>query len=297
MKKPTFFIVGAPKCGTTSLYSWLSGHNQVCMSRPKEPQFFAEDILGHQRNITDIESYSRCFESGVEPREVGEASTCYLASPSAAAQIKAFSPQAKIIVMLRNPVDVMYSLHSERMFSNMEQIRDFAAAVDSLAGRTWDAGRFRGQAVIRPSYRAMVRFSEQVRRYLRLFGPDRVHVILYDDLIHSAGEVYRSTLNFLGLEEDRRDTFGVTNSNKRARLLGLHRWARDPGPTTRKMACVLPRPVTKFVAGTANRLNTVVESRPPMNPDVRRRLVGEFEQEIQSLGVLLNRSFSPWFKG
>ena len=265
------------------------------MSRPKEPQFFAEDILQHQRNITDIENYLRCFKDRVEPREVGEASTCYLASPSAAARIKAFSSQAKIIVMLRNPVDVMYSLHSERRFSNMEQIGDFGAAVDSLAARTWAAGRFRGQPVIRPSYREIVYFSEQVRRYINLFGRDRVHVVLYDDLIDSAGEVYRGMLGFLGLDEDRRDGFAVVNNNKRARSLALHRWAGDPGPTVRKITRVLPTPVRKFIAKTADRLNTVEESRPPMNPGLRKRLLKEFEQDIQSLSVLLNRNLSLWF--
>jgi hypothetical protein len=294
MKTPTFFIVGAPKCGTTALYTWLSAHGQVCMSCPKEPQFFAEDILAHQRNITDIDNYLRCFENGGDPKEVGEASTCYLASPSAAARIKVFSPQAKIILMLRNPVDVMYSLHSERRFSNMEQIRDFSAAVDSLGGRTWTAGRFRGQPVIRPSYREMVRFSEQVHRYISLFGRDRVHVILYDDLIDSADEVYRGTLVFLGLAEDRRDKFAVMNSNKCARSSTLHRWARAPGTTVRKMARVLPTPVRMFIAEAANRLNTVEKSRPPMNADLRKRLVKELEPEIQSLSVLLSRNLSSW---
>jgi hypothetical protein len=297
MPGPTFFIVGAPKCGTTALYNWLSGHPQACMSQPKEPQFFAEDILGHQRNITNLEDYLRCFENNAQTKQLGEASTCYLASPSAAQQIKTFSPRGKIVAMLRNPVEVMYSLHSERVFGNMENIRDFGSAVDSAAGRTWTAGRFRGQRVLRPSYREMVRFSEQVQRYINVFGRDRVHVILYEDLLASAAEVYRGTLDFLELERDRRNGFEVVNDNKRARSLTLHGFVRHPGKTIRRMGhLVLPKPVRGYVSGVVNRLNTVQEPRPALNPDLRRRLVKEFEPEIQALSVLLGRDLSTWCK-
>jgi hypothetical protein len=267
------------------------------MSRPKEPQFFAEDILGHQRNITNLQNYLRCFENKTQAKEVGEASTCYLASPSASERIKTFTPQGKIVVMLRNPAEVMYSLHSERVFSNMEEIRDFGSAVDSTAERTWTAGRFRGQRVIRPSYREMVRFSEHLPRYINLFGRDHVHVILYEDLLDSATEVYRGTLDFLELERDRRDGFAVVNTNKRARSLTLHGFARDPGKTIRRMAhFVLPKPVRAYISGVVNRLNTVEEPRPAMNPDLRRRLVKEFEPEIHALSVLLGRNLSAWCK-
>jgi hypothetical protein len=267
------------------------------MSEPKEPQFFAEDIFAHQRNVTNLEDYLRCFESGSQAREVGEASTCYLASAAAAERIKQFSPAGKIVVMLRNPVEVMHSLHSERVFSNMESIRDFGAAVDSGVERTWAAGRFRGQRVIRPSYREMVRFSGQLRRYITLFGRDHVHVILYEDLLASPAEVYRGTLGFLELECDRRDGFEVVNDNRRARSLRLHGFARDPGKTIRRMGhIVLPKAIRAYISGVVNRLNTVQEPRRGMNPELRRRLVREFVPEIQALSVLLGRDLSGWCK-
>lgn len=298
MQRPTFFIAGAPKCGTTALYTWLSTHPKVCMSQPKEPQFFAGDILGHQRNITTLEDYLRCFEKGGPAKEVGEASTCYLASPSAARQIKTFNPEAKIIVMLRNPVEMMYSLHSERVFSNMENICDFASAVDSAGERTWAEGRFRGQRVIRPSYREMVRFTEQLRRFINVFGRDRVHVIFYDDLLASAAIVYKTTLDFLGLEPDQRESFEVVNENKRARSLSLLGVVRHPGKTVRHVGrFLLPRPTRAVISEWVNRLTTVQEPRPALSTELRRRLVGEFEGEIEALGTLLGRDLSLWRKG
>ena len=297
MSGPTFFIIGAPKCGTTALYTWLSAHPQVCMSQPKEPQFFSGDIFGHQRNITHLDDYLRCFGHKPQAKEIGEASTCHLASPSAAKLIKRFSPQGKIVVMLRNPVEVMQSLHSERIFSGMENIRDFSTALDATAERTWAAGRFRGERVIRPTYREMVRFSEQVGRYIHFFGRDRIHVILYDDLVDSAGAVYRDTLNFLGLEDDRRDSFEVVNDNKRVRSLTLQGFALHASETIRRFGhLALPKPLRKYMSGVLNHLNTVQEPRPPMNPQLRKRLVMEFEPEIQALSVLLERDLSAWCK-
>ena len=267
------------------------------MSRPKEPQFFAEDIFGHQRNITNLADYLRCFDDKNGVKELGEASTCYLASPSAARQIRTFRPDAKIIVMLRNPVEVMYSLHSVRVFSHTERISDFASALDTTAERIWTAGPFRGQPVIRPSYREMVRFSEQLQRYINVFGRNHVHVILHEDLLASAAETYRGTLDFLGLEFDRRDHFEVVNDNRRARSLTLHGFARYPGKTIRRVGhFVLPKPVRTYISGMIDRLNTVHQPRPALKAELRRHLVREFECEIQALSRLLQRDLSAWRK-
>jgi hypothetical protein len=297
MQAAAFFIVGAPKCGTTALAQWLGAHPQVCMSRPKEPQFFAEDIFGHQRNVTDLDRYLRCFESSGQPKHLGEASTCYLASPSAAERIKAFSPQAKIIVMLRDPVEVMYSLHSERVFSNMEQIRDFALALDAESDRIWTAGRFRGERVMRPSYRRMVRFSEQLRRYFGVFSRDEVHVVVYDDLLRSAAKVYAGALDFLGLDDDGRNDFAAMNANKYARSLPLQGFIDDPASRLRHVGrLLLPKMARSYIARAVSRLNTVEEPRPAMNFDLRERLVREFEPEVAELSSILERDLSTWSK-
>jgi hypothetical protein len=266
------------------------------MSRPKEPQFFAGDIFEHQRNITHLDEYLHCFESKTQAKEVGEASTCYLASPSAAERIKRFNPQGKIVVMLRHPVEVMYSLHSERVFSNMETIREFGSALDSVADRFWATGRFRGQRVIRPSYREMVRFSEQLHRYIHWFGRERVRVILYEDLLSSAAEVYRGTLDFLGVEHHEIDDFAVVNNNKRARSLVLNAFATSPGKTIRRVGhFILPKPVRVYISKAVTRFNTVHETRPALDPELKRQLIGELEPEIRTLSVLIGRDLSAWY--
>lgn len=96
MPVPNFFIVGAPKCGTTALYTYLAGHPDVFMSRIKEPQFFAADILRHQRTVANFPQYLECFAAARHHRRIGEASTSYLSSRSAAPEIKELSPAPKL---------------------------------------------------------------------------------------------------------------------------------------------------------------------------------------------------------
>ncbi len=295
MDVPTIFIVGAPKCGTTALYHWLSTHPQISMSRPKEPQFFAEDVCGHQRNIIDLDSYIACFKHASKSQQLGEASTCYLVSASAPEKLKAFSPQAKIIVMLRNPVDVMYAEHNERLLGRFEQIRDFGAALDSDAVRTWKAGPFRGEQVIRPSYLQIVQFTVQLQRYFQTFTRDRVHVIVYDDLLLSAADVYRDVLAFLGLENDQRAAFNHVNVNKRARSAALQGFIGHPSGRLRSITrLVIPRRTRQNIARLVERLNLVEEPRAPLDFCLRRRLAKEVEPDVHRLSILLGRDLSSW---
>src|SRR3979411_724122 len=104
---PDVFIVGAPRCGTTALYTYLKDHPEIFMSPIKEPEFFT-DFLGEGRRVRTEAEYLNCFGGVRDEKRIGEASVSYLASRTSARAIKGFSPLAMIIIMLRNPVDVMY---------------------------------------------------------------------------------------------------------------------------------------------------------------------------------------------
>ena len=118
MKKPDLFLVGAPRCGTTALYTYLKQHPEIFLSRIKEPQFFA-GFLGEQRRIQNWPDYLSCFAGANGEKRIGEASVAYLAATNSARDIEAFSPEARIIIMLRNPLDVMHSLYHLRRFNGV----------------------------------------------------------------------------------------------------------------------------------------------------------------------------------
>src|SRR5665647_751711 len=113
LKRPDFFIVGAPKCGTTAMNNYLAQHPDVFMAQ-KEIHYFGSDLK--MRVKVSESEYLNYFQNAEEKKLIGEASVWYLFSEKAAAEIKAFSPQAKIIIMLRDPIDVLHSLHSQHLF-------------------------------------------------------------------------------------------------------------------------------------------------------------------------------------
>src|SRR4051794_4338919 len=113
MQLPNFMIAGAPKCGTTALYRYLQTHPQVFLTDPKEPHFYADDLAGH-REVPTRENYLRLFDR-VLPQHtaIGEASVWYMHSSDALQRIKAEMPQVRLVVMLRQPIDFLRSLHSD----------------------------------------------------------------------------------------------------------------------------------------------------------------------------------------
>lgn len=292
--RPNFFIVGAPKSGTTALYSYLGQHPEIFMCTPKEPQFFASDIFGSQRNITTLSEYLSCFTQARTSR-IGEASTCYLGSPSAPQQIQEFSPQARIIIMLRNPIDVMYAEHSERLVDGAEHITDFAKAVDSAEPRRYRTGRFRGQCVVRPSYRELAQFSKQVKRYYDRFDRSNVYVVLYDDFASDTKRVYIAVLSFLGVSPEQECSFEVVNANRRIRNVRIHDLVRYPPEPVRSMlrACV-PRSLRRKVGNYITLLNEEIRARPTLDSQLRRRLALEYGDDLRQLSSLVGRDLSCW---
>src|SRR5882672_1680365 len=114
MRKPDCFIVGAPRCGTTAMYTYLGQHPEIFMSARKEPHFFGTD-LSSPALVRDEQQYLSLFAKAQNEKRAGEASVFYLYSQRAAREIHAFCPSARIIIMLRNPVEMMYSLHSRHL--------------------------------------------------------------------------------------------------------------------------------------------------------------------------------------
>ena len=177
---PDFLIVGAPRCGTTFMYRYLNEHPQIYMSPTKEPQHFATDLdsgsyLDSVSFLRDRDAYKALFAGARADQLAGEASTWHLYSQEAAANIKVANPDARIIIMLRDPVEMLYSLHGRRLYGGSEDLRSFADALDAEADRR--QGRRippRARNVQALLYRDVGRYSEQVKRYLDLFrvAPD-----------------------------------------------------------------------------------------------------------------------------
>ena len=189
---PDFYLVGAPKCGTTAYYEFLRQHPEIFLPRTKELLRFGSD-LSYPTRLSESDFLAH-FSDRRDEQRVGTAHTAYLQSTRAAEEIKVHRPDADIVVMLRNPVDMVPSWHSELLYETIEDIEDLESALDA------EEARRRGEQIPRSAgnsyveslyYSEVAAFSEQVKRYFDVFGRSRVHVIIHDDLRADPAATYR----------------------------------------------------------------------------------------------------------
>lgn len=290
--RPNFFIVGAPRGGTTAMYEYLRQHPEVFMPYRKEPVYFGTDLSKPQPAMSEAE-YLALFRPGRGKRRLGEASVWYLYSRTAPAEIKAFAEDPRIIIMLRNPVDMMYSLHGQLLFSANEDIADFA---DALAA---EEDRRRGQRLPprarRPEglqYRAVARYASHVRRYLTEFGPHAVRVILYDDFTADPARMYRETLDFLGVEPSSEPDLSIVNRSKGVRSRWLQRLIY--APAFQRATSRLPSRLNRTVRRALKRINIKEQPRRKLDAELRARLTAELADDVRELELVIGRDLSAW---
>jgi hypothetical protein len=294
-KEPGFFIVGAPKCGTSSLCHYLSQHPEVFFPFIKEPHFFGSDLT-NPRGVHNIHEYRALFAES-DGRLCGEGTTWYLYSQYAAREIYEFNPYAKIIIMLRNPVDLLYSWHSQNVYMGIEDIEEFEAALDAeperLAGnRIPNHGHSPLEKLL---YSTIPRFTSQIERYVEVFGWDQVHVIIYDDFKQYTNVMFQQTLGFLGVAPEFRPDFDIVNPNKRVRSKVMQDIVEHHPKSLQQLAQrLLPRKARFLLKKKARSLNTVYKPRPSMGVALRQRLQRQFTPEIEQLSVLLGRDLTHW---
>jgi hypothetical protein len=292
MPRPNFFIVGAPRCGTTAMYEYLRHHPQVYMPYRKEPVYFGSD-LAKRPPYLDEAGYLALFEPAGNARAIGEATVWYLYSESAPDEIRAMAPDARIIIMLRNPIEMIHSLHRHWLWSANEDIADFGEAIAAESDRA--AGRRLPPNTEQPiglRYTWLGKYTPHVQRWLDAFGPERVLVLIYDDLAADGRRVGLQTLAFLGVDPSYDAEFEVVNQNKRARSPRLQRLARSPGFV--RLASKLPPRLFHLVWRSLQRANIRPEARSPIEPGLRRRLAAEFVSDVAALGSILGRDLGHW---
>jgi Sulfotransferase domain len=296
VNKPNFFIVGAPKCGTTAMNHFLAQHPDIFMAK-KEIHFFGGDLK--MQEVPSEQEYLQYFEEAGNKKIIGEASVWYLYSKTAALEIKKFNPDAKILIMLRNPVEVIYSLHSQHLYNYNEDVRDFekALALDEVRKK----GNHLPDSVDfyeLPPYKDSVLFFEQVNRYLSAFGEKNVHIVLYDDFKTKPEQVYKETVSFLGLREFEDIDFKIINPNKKMRSWVLHRSLKKPSRGLKNFArWLIPfKPIRHRIMFSLFKFNIYSKRRKKMDEQIRIKLVQLFKNDIHELSRLLQRDLSSWTK-
>ncbi|MCF6153707.1 MAG: sulfotransferase [Candidatus Brocadia sp.] len=297
MRIPDFFIVGAPKSGTTAMCAYLRQHPEIFIPGKKESHYFGTD-LNSPRFIRDREIYLSLFSGAKDEKRVGESSVWYLYSKKAASEIKEFSPSASIIIMLRNPADMLYSQHSQFLYNGNEDIACFEEAINAEDDRKRGLRIPPGVHFIESLfYRETVKYTEQVQRYYNVFGRENVHVIIYDDFKVDTINVYRENLRFLGVTGDFQPEFKTINPNKRVRSNILRNLLQNPPQIARVLGkFFVTHTLHQWFVKKLTSFNREYESRPPMDTELRKRLQAEFASEIERLSELLRRDLTHWCK-
>ncbi len=296
MNRPNLFIVGAPKSGTTALYTYLQSHPQIFMSPLKEPYYFGDDLLHHSAPRPSENEYLALFQGAAEEVWLGESSVTGLISKSAAQEIHDFNSAARIIIMLRNPVDMMYSMHSQTQYTGAETEKEFSRAL------ALEEPRRQGRAI--PAqvaivnllfYRELGHYADQVRRYLRVFGRENVHVIIFDDFRADVASEYRDLLRFLEVDDTfEPSNFQVVNANKRRRNERLRQVIVNPDVVAATRRLIPSRAIRQRIAGRLMFLIIKEERRPPMDPALRCQLQEELLPDVEQLSSLLGRDLTHW---
>jgi len=312
MKEPNFFVIGAPKCGTTSLATWLTEHPNIYVPPIKEPLYYCNDFQVRYR-VPHVprnkREYRQLFWAVKNDHiAVGEASVWYLYSRAAIPNIEQEHPRARYIVMVRNPVDMAYSLHDHFVFWGHERIKEFAKAW-RLSPERRDGKKVTRRCQVPPQwldYQKVCLLGDQLERLFRLVPRKRVLIIVLDDLKKNPRAEYKRVLDFLGVPDDGRRDFPVLNPAKELKWPMLWRVTRSLERPIQvvslavKNALGIPRyknlriltPVFKQI----ERITTKYRPRPSMPEELRRELIEYFRSDIEKLSELIGRDLSGWLK-
>ncbi|ASC69283.1 hypothetical protein XM38_002100 [Halomicronema hongdechloris C2206] len=295
MKLPNFLIIGVQKAGTSSVYHYLKGHPQVYMSPIKEPNFLMRDWQSDpttrvQRNkgkIRTLEAYCQLFQASQDEVAIGEASPNYLFHyQSAADQIQKYVPQAKLICILRNPVDRAYSDY-------LMHLRD---AIHDKPRSLSEQIRYRAQQsfIIRKGF-----YYAPLKHFYTIFGREQLRVYLYDDLCESAVDFMQEIYRFLEVDSSfRPDVSRKAQVAQVPQNQWLNKLLRRENRARRVAATILrplmsPQARHRLRAQLLN-LNSKDKSQEPLRPEDRQQLIELYREDILKLQDLVHRDLSSW---
>jgi sulfotransferase family protein len=295
---PDFFVIGAPKSGTTSLAAYLADHPTVSFSRLKEPFFFSTDLYSCLDGMTS-EDYLSLFPVKTGNCLRGEASSNYMFSVDAVPNILAVRPDARFIAILRNPVDAAYAFYSEAVKNGREDARCFEDA--------WRLQDVRRKGLCIPAhckepkslmYQDIFSYGRLLERLLSLVPHEQVKIFIFEHFVADPANVYRQVLTFLDLQDDKRTSFSVHNPHLVYRSKRLYDAMRRPHPWVRTiLAPVKTVAGSRYGKAKAILMQRIVAhpgTRQPLQPSFRRELMQTFKPDLERLAKLVDASWASY---
>lgn len=290
MSKPNFFIVGAARTGTTSLWMYLKQHPDIFMPDAmvvKEPSFYCDSY-----GMRDVEKYQRLFSGVRHEKAIGEASTPYLTSPESAAWIRREIPEAKIIAVLRNPVDRAYSMYRWMVNHGYEWVYPFEKALEIEDSRKQDKDflAHNPQYFYNYLYFDSGLYSVQLQRYYSVFPASQIKVILLDELKQNTIEAVKEIFSFLGVSTDFSPVIKVHNkAEMRPMHTGIHFSLNE---LCRKHRHTRISTVARFLFDMNMTLGSF--RWPKLAEMTRQKMLSGYRADIKKTESLIHKDLSSW---
>jgi hypothetical protein len=287
--KVDFFIAGAPKSGTTSLYYYLEEHPEIEMSSQKEPDYFSDTPLQEQgmyygkNRINTLDKYESLFAQK-EGVIYGEGSVSYLFYENVAEDIKKYNPNAKIIIMLRNPID--------RAFSHYLMDYRLGLVSDSFEDIINKKSKYKNAHLFYQQYIEVSEYAKQIQRYCNVFSTDNLLLIDYEDFKGDVSGTVDLAYDFLKVSTEfsadvntKHNTFTMPK-NKGIRFIYSFVILR------KILTFIFPKSLVKNIKG----LLFKADKKPKLLEETRNQLKQFFSDDVRELGGVLGKDYSKWTK-
>lgn len=288
---PDFFIAGAAKAGTTSLWRYLLQHPQIYMPREfrdKEPSFFCNTY-----GIDDPQKYLELFAAASADARVGEASGPYLTAPESADQIRRVVPHARFIIMLRNPADRAYSLYNWMIKEGYESIDTFEKALEAETDRVRDANfpSACGQYHWNFLYFRSGLYSAQIRRYLEVFPRENIHFVQFETFRRNPLPELKKIFQFLEVADSFQPAVDVHNAGAVPRSVARQYFLRNRADLFFRRLLV---PKRKELIRYLMKRNVRENPARPMNSKTRATLIEQYDTDIRHTAQLTGMNLQEW---
>ncbi len=294
MKLPTFLIVGVQKAGTTSIYNYLQEHPQVYMSPIKETNFLERDwekLVAEnskiKNRISSFDDYCKLFTGVQDEIAIGEASPNYIFHyESSAPRIQKYTPNAKLIVVLRNPVERAYSDYLMHLRDGISaEIRTLSEQIKHSSHKSF---------ILRKGF-----YYTPVKYYIDFFCVEKVKVFLYDDLCNNAQKFMSDIYEYIGV--DKNFIANVSKKTQQARIpknQAINNLLQRQNPIRTLAATALktliPLDARQELRSRLIRLNSQHKSQVPLSSEERKQLIELYREDILKLQDLIDRDLSSW---
>ncbi|HET6991989.1 MAG TPA: sulfotransferase [Bacteroidia bacterium] len=294
MRIPDFFVVGSAKSGTTSLWQYLGQHPQIFMTddiSAKELGYYC-----YHYGIKELDKYTAYFKDAKPEQLVGESCHAYLSSPESAELIHKAQPGAKIIMLLRNPVDRAYSLYNWMAAHGYEPSKTFEQAIALEEKRVADPGFIddnpQGFYMNYYYFRSGL-YAEQIERYFRIFGREQCRVFIFEEIRGKWSEAAKDVFSFLGVDSSFNPVIEVHNESQRVWSSAWQFYFRY-GLTDKLKAWGMSSGKATKLSARLMKMNVSDKKPIPLKKETRKILLDRYRDDIEKTARLLGKDLSLW---